>query len=288
MSGMNLAVGNGNRIISYGDLRVTLTYFFIPVWSDSGSGAARNGTLWHLIIEDDGMRPLGSVVIGNDNNIVGQWAVFLVGDDPANRKPGQDRLSVKAPIDYEMVWNDEDTGATMDGSVWRPCAPDGYVALGDVASHGHGKPSLDKVWCLRSDLVADGAVQVADEKNQRHDASFWDVFPRGGNSSSEHIPVLAGTSLTVSGYGLPAEALKVPALYMPKVARPFFPRPPEIPAGGWVPDVRELFDEMEQNAITLPFTSFFEPNDQASLRHIRGPPSAHTYVYVTVPELSES
>ncbi|KAK4100936.1 hypothetical protein N658DRAFT_534969 [Parathielavia hyrcaniae] len=171
----------------------------------------------------------------------------------------------------------------MDGSVWRPRAPEGYVTLGDVANSGHGKPSLDKVWCLRSDLVADGAVQVADAKNQRapvwddrdsggkHDASFWDVFPRRGNSSSEHIPVLAGTFLTASGYGVPAEAPKGPALYVPKAARPFSPRPPEIPAGGVVPEVRELFDEMEQNAITLPFTSFFEPNDQASLRNMADP-----------------
>jgi hypothetical protein len=273
---------SNNRVISYGDLKVTLTSFFSPVWSDVDSGAKRNGAFWHPLPQGD-LRALGSVVIPHHGNIVAQWAALLVGDDPNNRPPGETRPAVMRPVGYEHVWDDTDSGSKYDASVWRPIPPQDYIALGDVATPGHGKPDLDRVWCLRNDLVRDGEYDekensIWDDQGSdgKYDGSFWNVYPRKGDkdSAGDHIPVLAGTFLCSKSYATPGrnEVLpSVPALYVPREDKPFSPRPPEIPAGGPVPATKQTFDSTEQSAVTLPFTSFFSPADQGCLSLIADP-----------------
>lgn len=271
-----------NRTISYGDLKVTLTSQFNFIWNDEKSGSRRDGAFWHPVSHDD-LRPLGSVVVPHHGNLSGIWAALIVADDPAHRPAGETRPTVKAPVDYEFVWDDTDSGARLDGSVWRPVAPQGYIAVGDVANLGHGKPDLDRVWCLRSDLVRDAQYDehegpVWDDMGSggKHDGSFWAVYPSKGNkgSAGEYIPVLAGTFLTAKGYGTPNQndvAPSVPALYVPRQVTSFTSRPPEFPAGSRLPEVGDLFDQTEQGAFTLPYTSFFSPGDQGCLRLIADP-----------------
>jgi hypothetical protein len=52
-----------NPVISYGDLKVTLTSFFNPIWSDVTSCANRNGAFWHALLQVGDLRALGSVVV---------------------------------------------------------------------------------------------------------------------------------------------------------------------------------------------------------------------------------
>lgn len=53
------------------------------------------------------------------------------------------------PTDYNLIWSSDvllDSGALF--SVWRPIAPPGMVALGDVIVSGTSKPAREYITCL--------------------------------------------------------------------------------------------------------------------------------------------
>ncbi|KAB8245580.1 hypothetical protein BDV35DRAFT_381266 [Aspergillus flavus] len=124
-----------NKTYEYGELVVTLTSSFNAIWNDVGSGTTRDG----------GFRPLGT-------SGALDWSKSTSSSNPP----------VKAPTSYTQLWADKGSGAKLNGSFWRPIAASGYIAMGDVVQSGYTTPSTSKVWCLRSDLVADG--QYADER----------------------------------------------------------------------------------------------------------------------------
>jgi hypothetical protein len=268
-----------NKTRDYGDLRVTLTSAYDWRWDDKGSGANRDGAFWHPQSQAGGaLRPLGSLAVGHHTDRNNQWAALLVGDNPAQRKPGQSAPAVAAPVDYTGLWNDKGSGARADGSFWRPVPPPGYIALGDVAWAGYGKPGVEQVWCVRADLVSDGAyggTAVWDDKGSGADAdaSFWAVLPRATNAASEYVPVPAGTFRFSGGHGSKPDGslAKVPALYVPRVQKVAALRPPEIKEGDGIPEVGETFGQAAQSAVTLPFTSFFDASDRGGLDNIKDP-----------------
>ncbi|KAJ4300562.1 hypothetical protein N0V88_003241 [Collariella sp. IMI 366227] len=224
-----------NKTQEYGDLLVTMTSAFDWRWNDRGSGADRDGGFWHPKPQG-GIRPMGSVVVGHHGDLPNQWAVLLVSDNPSKRPAGKGP-AVQAPTDYQPLWTDQGSGSKADGSFWRPVAPPGYITLGDVANAGYNKPSFDQVWCLRADLVADGIYKpgpIWDDKGSgaKADASFWDIIPHARNSASDPQTLL--------------------------------PSPPSI-TKDTLPDIGDTFSSTVHSTVTLPFTSFFDPSDRASL-----------------------
>ncbi|KXX77964.1 hypothetical protein MMYC01_207928 [Madurella mycetomatis] len=264
-----------NKTREYGDLLVTLTSLYDWRWNDSGSGADRDGAFWHPQPQGD-LRAVGSVACPHYSNLNGNRAVLLVGDNPSKRQSGKGP-AVQAPVDYQLIWADHGSGANADGSFWRPVPPNGYISVGDVAVTGHGKPALDQaqVWCLRADLVSDGSFNEAVWNDRgsgaNSDCAIWEIVPRVKNSASEHIPVLAGTFRCGQGYGKPDASLaKVPSLYVPKLSKRSSSAPPQITPDS-IPEIGDTFDQVNQNVVTLPFTSFFDDNDRASLDNIQDP-----------------
>ena len=60
---------------------------------------------------------------------------------------GVDGAALAKPLWFVCIWTDMGTRGFRDGSLWRPEAPEGYVALSDVAIHmnNHGlKPGVTK------------------------------------------------------------------------------------------------------------------------------------------------
>jgi hypothetical protein len=121
------------------------------MYSDAGSGAKMNGAFY---------RPLASA----DYFILGDYAqsdheaptspsltITVIQDDP--RDP-----ALMAPTSYIQVWDDDNSGAKMDGSIWVPEPPTGYVALGAVAQTGYGMPDIPRLRCVRADLVKPAAI----------------------------------------------------------------------------------------------------------------------------------
>ena len=177
-----------------------------------------------------------------------------------------------------MVWSDKGSGGRHDVSVWRPVAPAGYVALGDVAVRGGSAPGIDEIYCVREDLVRPATYEdnpTWDDKGSggKWDASFWRIYPRAPSASDdkEWIPVVAGSFRFSAGYGQPSYTLaRVPLLHLPPRLKEFSNEPPAL-APDRIPENGETFNKMEQSLITLPFTSFFDPNDRISLDNIHNP-----------------
>ncbi len=268
---------SNNKAIPYADLLITLTSAFTPRWSDNGSGAARDGFFWHPVPQYAGtFRAAGSVAAPHHADLNNNFAAVLLADNPATRKQGATGPAVAPPVDYVKVWDDEGSGAASDGSFWRPVAPRGYIALGDVAVGGRGKPSLEEVWCVRVDLVSDGVYapgSVWDDigSGAARDASFWEVQPKPGTGAGEFIPVLAGTFRAVGGYDKPDGSLaKVPALWVPRSKGGVPSRPPVLEEAD-MPEVGDTFGEVPASSVTLPFTSFFSPGDRQALDGISDP-----------------
>lgn len=80
---------------------------------------------------------------------------------------------LRPPTDYDKIWDDSGSGADGDVSVWRPRCPVGYSALGDVATQGYGKPSLDEIRCVPCSAV--GAADLG--------GSIWDSASTGTDAS---------------------------------------------------------------------------------------------------------
>ncbi|GAA0157630.1 hypothetical protein LIER_38489 [Lithospermum erythrorhizon] len=67
-----------------------------------------------------------------------------------------DLPALQSPLDYALVWCSADGGeGNIDGGgfLWLPQPPDGYKALGFVATNSSKKPELDDIRCVRSDLT---------------------------------------------------------------------------------------------------------------------------------------
>ncbi len=47
---------------------------------------------------------------------------------------------------------------SMDGSIWMPIAPSGFVALGAVSQNGYSQPDIPQLCCMRFDLVTTTAI----------------------------------------------------------------------------------------------------------------------------------
>ncbi|MEM8930727.1 MAG: Vps62-related protein [Acidobacteriota bacterium] len=140
---------------------------------DKGSGADMDGAFWR-VNPPSGYYTVGDYCQGNYSSPAGNVVVVTGSDD--------DELA--PPVDYALVWNDKDSGADEDGSIWIPMAPDGYVALGGVAQRGYDKPDRPDIRCVRADLVerASFGSLIWDDKGSGadDDVSIYAIESPGG------------------------------------------------------------------------------------------------------------
>ena len=167
----------------------------IKVWGDHGSGSDNDGSIWRLRAVP-GFYPLGDIPIAGYSF---DWNVdrILVKDG----QPG-----VAKPLGYNWVWNDNDSGADTDASIWRPIAPQGFVCLGDVTTTNHGiAPSTDLIRC-----VHESYVQTSQHTNWKwndsgsggkYDVSLWD------GHSSDNTTLNTGSLRANRSHSAPARDL---------------------------------------------------------------------------------
>jgi hypothetical protein len=175
--GINAIPGSSSSSNNNGELLSVMTPSFRPIWTDRGSGGSRDGAFWDPLAQGP-LRPVGSVVVDNYQNINGHRLGLLIAENPSGSSGGQP--PVASPRDYTELWNDKGTGASQDGSVWRPVAPNGYVALGDVFQQGYSKPDNNRIWCIRQDLVRPArfaSQSTWDDKKTgaKTDLSVWEI-----------------------------------------------------------------------------------------------------------------
>ncbi|RYP75976.1 hypothetical protein DL771_002048 [Monosporascus sp. 5C6A] len=262
-----------NKVKDYGDLRVTMTSDYTFVWEDRNSGALRDVALWDPVPQGN-LYPLGTHAEPNWDNINGRRASLLVGQNP-NTNPS--KKAVARPVSYTLIWTDQGSGATLDGSFWRPVPPLGYVALGDVAGKGWSMPSVEKVWCVREDLVGYGkflATSVWDDAHSgvNTDVSVWAIMADSlGIDGSDRIPIVADTFRAQQNYERPSSnAARILLLNVGKTYNSFDVAAPKVTPDK-IPMRGQQYDLTEQAKVTLPFHCFLKPTDQSSLDNIRDP-----------------
>ncbi|KAK1920226.1 hypothetical protein P3342_002522 [Pyrenophora teres f. teres] len=178
-----------------------------------------------------------------------------------------------------MVWDDHKSKGDHDGAIWRPKAPDGYVALGDICINSYSTPPTNLMWCVRSDLVMDSDFEPAsvwDDKGSGATlySTIWAVArPAIGIKGFEKLPVFVDTFRSDDNPNRtipPASLAKVLTLPCPNDFTEFDPEVPKVTKDK-IPVEGDTFSEMSQAQLTLPFTAFFSPDDRSCLNNISDP-----------------
>ncbi|KAL8711387.1 MAG: hypothetical protein Q9220_004285 [cf. Caloplaca sp. 1 TL-2023] len=263
-----------NKTRDYGDLRITMTYDFDWSWDTGGMGCQRGVTGWHAKPQGD-LRALGTYAEpGGYHDINQKRAMLLVGSNP-NASPS--KPAVKSPDDYTRIWIDEGGGGQYDGTFWRPVAPTGYKSLGDVIVASYTKPSVDKIWCVREDLVTTAqfpASSLWDDAGGggKYDGAIWNIIPSDlGIDGNPNVPLVADTFRAFNNYRRPAqETANVLILSLGRDYGTLDTSVPNVTKNA-IPPRGKQYDYKEQCKITLPFTYFFKPTDGPSLQNISDP-----------------
>jgi len=118
-------------------------------YKDQGSGGERDVAIYDPR-PDTGFRSIGSYAQGNYETPNGCVAVVksLVERLPNGKPP------FAYPAGYDLIWEDKNSGADMDGSIWQPRSPDSdYVCLGSVGQRGYERPNITDYACVHKCLV---------------------------------------------------------------------------------------------------------------------------------------
>ncbi|HWM91298.1 MAG TPA: Vps62-related protein [Thermoanaerobaculia bacterium] len=161
------------------------------IWDDQGSGANDNARFYRPL-PPSGFHILGHYGQGNYDS-PSRGVITVKVKDSAEENPSYPTF-VK-PKGYQEIWDDSDSGANDNGSVWRPIPPDDvpgneYVCPGHVFQKGHSNPANSNQHlfadyrCLRKDL----AVQVD------LDDHIWDDQ---GSGADDNVNVYRITRLNV-------------------------------------------------------------------------------------------
>ncbi|XVO90020.1 Vps62-related protein [Pseudomonas palleroniana] len=198
--------------LQFKDLLISFTSEFLPLWNDLGSGAHKAVSLWRPSTSADALGqffPVGDIATDSYRNINQRKIVAVVSD--ANKVDG---TALRSPEDYQLVWKDTDSGARTDFSIWRPLAPEGYVAMGLVCGVGYEKPSRNAVRCVRADLVVNakpGDLIWNDYgSGASKDFSAWSITPP--DAEPGEIYLAPGTFIGNARYAkpdLPTYALRL-------------------------------------------------------------------------------
>ena len=122
---------------------------FTLQYKDKGSGGDLDVSIYGPTLAA-GFRSIGSYAQGNYDAPNGCIAVVkaLVESLPNGKPP------FVSPSGYDLIWDDKNSGADMDGSVWQPRAADSdYVCLGSVGQTGYSQPHITGYACVHKCLV---------------------------------------------------------------------------------------------------------------------------------------
>lgn len=194
-----------NRL-QFNDLLISFTSEFLPLWSDKGSGAHKAIGLWRPSTASDALSPffsLGDIAVDHYRNVNQSKVAAVVSD--ANKVDG---TALRPPVDYQLVWHDEGTGALSNTSIWRPIPPQGYVAMGMVCGVNYDKPSRHAIRCVREDLVVastSGELIWNDKgSGSASDLSAWSIIPPAATAGE--IYLAPGTFVANNSYARPGPA----------------------------------------------------------------------------------
>ncbi|MER5490759.1 Vps62-related protein [Streptomyces sp. NPDC002490] len=251
------------QAVRFGALEIMVTDRFTRRWDDRGSKATMHGAFFNPEQASPDWKCLGSLGhAGNHEDISGRRATILVrGVNAADQM-------VKPPVRFERIWRDQGSGANVNGAVWRPIPPSGYVALGDVWGSWNSwePPAAEWFGCIRREFAGRSYVRegsVGDliwwDKKSGADAdlSTWQIVPPSYPADSgERLVLGADLHVAANGYGKPSGPVYVLDLPAAVVKS----NPPSVPAltSHSMPEPRET-DKVVDRAVTVPCTVVGDP-----------------------------
>lgn len=146
------AFASGN--IDLGGLQVCQVTTFNKIWASHEGGPDNLGaTIYEPSSIPDGFFMLGCYAQPNNKPLSGWVLAGKESDHPSEN-------ILKMPLDYTLVWTSESLKIKQDGSgyIWLPTPPDGYKAVGHVATSSPEKPSIKNVRCVRADFTVVGEI----------------------------------------------------------------------------------------------------------------------------------
>ena len=188
--------------ISSAELEIVNAYQFELLYNDSGSGGSKDGAFHrpvlppgYFAVAHQGQGHYGSP---GQNGKSGKSVVVVRERIPGSTSPP----ALAPPSSFTPIWNDSNSGATRNGSAWRPVPPVGYQCLGDFFTNDWTSPdvstnpmtlkSLDQFRCVRADLTVPGAIG----------SKIWDDEGTGASSdfSAHGIGAADAQGLAVGGF----------------------------------------------------------------------------------------
>ena len=116
------------------------------VYNDKGSGGEQDVWIF-LPAAASGYRIIGGYAQGNHH--APSSCVLTV--KPLNQESA---ALLQPPAGWRQIWNDRNSGARADGSIWHPVSGNNeYVCLGSVANQGYGQPFVQQYACVHQCLV---------------------------------------------------------------------------------------------------------------------------------------
>ena len=133
------------------DLELKLTDKFVKAADDRGLGSKLDLATYVPAL------PSGYCYVGQYAQ--GDWRP-PTGRAVIVRDKTPDKSALKPPTGYTKLWGDHGSRKKDSYSCWRPIAPPGYVALGDLFQHAnhYNPPVLRDLVCVRKDLVTRGTL----------------------------------------------------------------------------------------------------------------------------------
>lgn len=187
---------------------------FTFVWNDKGSGSVVDVAIWRPNPPDN-FFCLGDHAESGVNHIVYSTpsdTVIVLEDISTQKDKGR---ALASPEGFERIWVDRGSGADRDVSIWRPKAPNGYVALGYMSGAGFDvEPYKNHYVCVHHSLVRQGVCGAwiwSDKKSEAQaDVSLW----RSAARSDLPDTIGVGTFIAVPSHAKPKDESEFDNLWL--------------------------------------------------------------------------
>lgn len=129
-------------------LRIAKTDLYDGITNDANSKAFNNVSIWRakqFTYKGSVFYPVGDILMGpsrNGESISSNKHIGAITYPHPQPGPARETIivsgDVKGPINYDLLWSNQANGNQF--WVWRPIAPAGYMALGDVITTSANPP----------------------------------------------------------------------------------------------------------------------------------------------------
>ena len=163
------------------------------IWTDAGSGADADCSIWRAEIKPD-YYPIGDIVVATHAK---PRIGFLIR---VSDKKGD---AIRPPVSYSRIWNDAGSEADSDVHLWKPSCAGGYVALGNVATNG-ALSKVGDIYCIKSTYTIYGSS-----------ANWQRTWTDAGSGADRDVGIYEAISKssnqqTVRGFGAVASHRSLP------------------------------------------------------------------------------